>query len=659
MADVFLSYARADQSRVEIVAAALEDAGYSLWWDKHLQGGHQFSEDIEAALADAKAVLVFWSTEAIKSEWVRDEAAYGRDHNKLVPVRLDDVLPPMGYRQRHAIDLTGDDDSEAMAALSTALDALIGSRHEISLSAPQGGRAFNVPRWAFLLVPLLLLAAFGGWLLNRSEEGTQTASAEVDRRASVAVLPFVAQSSGADDQYFADGVTEEVLNRLDALDELRVLPRTTVFAFKESQDSIDSIASKLGVEHVVEGSLRRVGDEVRVTARLVRANDSETLWSNSYDGTSEELLQFQSDIAQQVAAALDIYLDELKLQQMRNAGIDDPQAFAVYAEAQDLFDRGHTEFPNLSTLHEATLLFDEAFVLAPKLWNAQVYASDIFSHVMIDAAAGRSHPELPSDMTRQPQPELQRRLKLAMDAAPDRPSRMAVDLYATAFSDDWSTIVPKSRAFYSVRDICYSSNWGGFLFTSLGTEENDILADSYGAKADCRGADGSFLYTLVRVFGRAGRISEAETILDRVVNRAGKSREDFRPVYSLLAQHKDDLKTALKITQSDDDPVERFYTLAQLGDGERLRREMNTADVAPFLRLSLLAISGQREAANSYAAAIDARPYGPITLQAAVDACGCGAPFDLDRTPNYKRRIEQAGIVWPTATFYDYPLKDW
>ena len=106
MADIFLSYARADQPRIEKLAAALEEAGYSVWWDRHIKGGAEFSKDIEEAIAASKAVIVVWSQHSAESEWVREEASYARDHHKLVPVRIDDTPPPFGYRQRQAIDLS-------------------------------------------------------------------------------------------------------------------------------------------------------------------------------------------------------------------------------------------------------------------------------------------------------------------------------------------------------------------------------------------------------------------------------------------------------------------------------------------------------------------------------------------------------------------------
>lgn len=127
MARIFLSYVRTDEAKARTIASALEKAGHSVWWDRHITGGSQFSKQIEQALADAEAVVVLWSAASVESAWVRDEAAIGRDSNRLVPVRVDQTLPPLGFRQHQTIDLGGGrirTGSGGMRALFTAIDAL-------------------------------------------------------------------------------------------------------------------------------------------------------------------------------------------------------------------------------------------------------------------------------------------------------------------------------------------------------------------------------------------------------------------------------------------------------------------------------------------------------------------------------------------------------
>jgi hypothetical protein len=107
MASIFLSYAREDRVFAAHMARVLEEAGHNLWWDRRLDGGEEFSAEIEAALAGAQVIVVAWSAHSVKSRWVRDEASVGGDTGRLVPVAIDGALPPMGFRQFHTLDLRG------------------------------------------------------------------------------------------------------------------------------------------------------------------------------------------------------------------------------------------------------------------------------------------------------------------------------------------------------------------------------------------------------------------------------------------------------------------------------------------------------------------------------------------------------------------------
>ena len=104
---VFLSYARADQKQASKLADALEAGGFKVWWDALIEGGAVFAKSIEEALTRCDVVIVCWSRTSVESDWVRDEAAKGRDLRKLIPVSLDGTPPPLGFGQYHSIDLTG------------------------------------------------------------------------------------------------------------------------------------------------------------------------------------------------------------------------------------------------------------------------------------------------------------------------------------------------------------------------------------------------------------------------------------------------------------------------------------------------------------------------------------------------------------------------
>lgn len=124
MARVFLSYDHDDVDRASPIASALEQAGHSVWWDRHIHGGAEYNDEIEAAVENAEAVVVLWSERSVRSTWVRDEAAEGRDNGKLVPVLIDAVKPPMGFRQFQTVDCSRSSRGPSESSLQQILNAI-------------------------------------------------------------------------------------------------------------------------------------------------------------------------------------------------------------------------------------------------------------------------------------------------------------------------------------------------------------------------------------------------------------------------------------------------------------------------------------------------------------------------------------------------------
>jgi len=234
---------------------------------------------------------------------------------------------------------------------------------------------------------VVLAAAVGILLVDKFLLQEQSAPLQDNNDKSVAVLPFVAMSSGPDDEFFADGLTEEILNSLTRVPELLVTARTSAFHFKGKDDPIPDIASALGVAHVVEGSVRRSGDRLRVTAQLIRAADGFHLWSETYDHDSKDVFGVQTDIAEKIASALDVVLDEDQLQKMRSVGLQNPEAYVAFQKGIKMFDDSHGAQGQTDMLLDANKWFETTMSLAPDFPDAYSYHADYFSHVLMDEAA--------------------------------------------------------------------------------------------------------------------------------------------------------------------------------------------------------------------------------------------------------------------------------
>ena len=303
---VFLSYARVDQPQATRLARALTDAGLDVWWDALIEGGEAFAKTIESALDTCDAVLVVWSKASVHSDWVLDEAAKGRDLRKLVPVSLDGTPPPMGYRQYHAIDLSawrGELPAAGMTAILRAVAAAGSGSRTVAPGAGEVrvGRAGLSRRGLLIAAGGVSLAATGGWLAWRYGAFDSRPAAAGN---SVAVLPFANLSGDAGQVYFSDGLSEELRATLARNGRLQVMAQASAAVFRERKDDATTIAQKLGVAFLLDGSVRRAGDTVRVAADLIDGGTGFSRWSNVFERSMNDLFAVQTEIAGAVATEL-------------------------------------------------------------------------------------------------------------------------------------------------------------------------------------------------------------------------------------------------------------------------------------------------------------------------------------------------------------------
>jgi TolB-like protein len=303
MASVFLSYDHEDVARAASIASALEKAGHSVWWDRHIHGGAEYQTEIESAVEQADAVVVLWSARSIKSAWVRDEAAEGRDQGKLVPVLLESVKPPMGFRQYQTIDLS----SRRRASGPTHLDELLHAVTKMSGSAPsQQSLSPAVATRSFARRGVLaggaivaaVVSGIGGWELLKPKSP--------DASDSIAVLPFENLSGDPSRAYFAAGIAGEIRNILTRVAGLKVAGSTSSEAVREAD--AQTAARKLGVANILTGSVRQTPSAIRITAELIDGQTGLAKWSQNYDRAPGDVIKIQSDIAEKVTRALAVAL---------------------------------------------------------------------------------------------------------------------------------------------------------------------------------------------------------------------------------------------------------------------------------------------------------------------------------------------------------------
>ena len=492
-------------------------------------------------------------------------------------------------------------------------------------------------------------------------EGAQPAMAR-----TVAVLPFDNLSSDPEQGYFADGLTEEILNALASVSGLMVTARTSSFHFKDKDVPVDEVGQRLGVEHILEGSVRRSGDQLRVTAQLVRAHDGFQVWSQVYDRALNDAFSVQGDIAAQVATALGILLDDAQRVRMNTSGARSPEAYALFARGYELYRAAHNDSPQIPTLVEANRLFDQAVENAPQLWAAHYHSADLYAHIVLAIAGGIDPGALPAEEVVRANEELHARLSRASATAPNDAARDYIQLTQQLLSDDWRGIGPLVRRAYSHSEACGYDQWMQ-VGVPLGLAREALVRFRRGMQ--CNALDDSNWGLAAHAAIYSGDSEEAIQILERALAMQelsrGWARLQANKVVALLALGRlDDARAeSLRGKQSGQEAEQTTLRLAAAnGDAEHVKAVLAGLQPARWSssrELEYAAIAGDRATANRLAAEIDARPSGPLVLLVKTYFCLCGAPFDIEYAPTLAERLEQAELPWPPTAPIKWPLKDW
>ena len=296
--DIFVSYARSAEPYAKIVAEALRKCGYSVWWDDDLPAHRAYSEVIEERLNGSKAVLVIWSREGAKSEWVRAEADVARHAHKLVQLSVDGVIPPMPFNQIQCpalLDWSGSTEAPVWRKIESSIAELV--RGEV--------RRFD----------------------------TAAPAAEV-RSTSICVLPFVNMGGDPEQEYFSDGITEDLITDLSKISAVGVVARNTSFTFKGKSVEARSLGRELNVTHIVEGSVRKSGNRLRITAQLIDAMSGHHLWAERYDRELADIFDIQDELSKAIVEALKLKLLPAERKALETRGTDNAEAYNLYLMAR-------------------------------------------------------------------------------------------------------------------------------------------------------------------------------------------------------------------------------------------------------------------------------------------------------------------------------------
>jgi len=359
---VFVSYASQDAAVAVAVVDAVERHGVACWIaPRDVKAGALYADAIVRAISDAKALVLVLSANSVASAHVGKEVERASSKRRpLIALRIDEapLSPALEYflGESHWVDARA-------AGMDAALTKLIAAVREPERNAPgnipavaagmSAGKATAPPPQSrririvlaagitVVAVALAALLAHKFWLAKHfAGQQATPAATDVVSDKSIAVLPFTDMSEKKDQEYFADGIAEEVLDRLAKVPGLRVVGHTSSFQFKNKGSDLASVGATLGVSYLLEGSVRRDGERVRVTAQLVDVRNGSQKWSGHFDSEVVDVLQVQDTIATGLARALQIAVEA---DIAPHAAIKSPGALDAYLRGLQSLDRDTQE----------------------------------------------------------------------------------------------------------------------------------------------------------------------------------------------------------------------------------------------------------------------------------------------------------------------------
>jgi TolB-like protein/Flp pilus assembly protein TadD len=381
-AAVFISYASQDAEAAKRICDALRASGIEVWFDQsELRGGDVWDQKIRGEIHDCALFIPVISANTasrhegyFRLEWdLADQRTHMLARNRafIVPVSLEatpdaaaDV--PESFQR---VQWTRLRDGHTSPEFVRRIEQLLAGEMHSPTTAARGpaGAASRRPSRGWIAVAVVIAAAAAYLFVEKPWDASPPSPAAFNPPPhSIAVLPFVNMSGDKEQEYFSDGLTEELLNSLTEVNQLQVAARTSTFSFKGTNTDIGTIARKLNVGAVLEGSVRRSGNTVRVTTQLINAATGFHLWSHTYDRDLGDVLRLETEIATAVASALKVTLLGAVAAKIELGGTRNPAAFDAYLRAAKAYGsyRDANDLPSAITVYTEAIRLDPQYALA-------------------------------------------------------------------------------------------------------------------------------------------------------------------------------------------------------------------------------------------------------------------------------------------------------
>ncbi|MEO8467648.1 MAG: TIR domain-containing protein [Gammaproteobacteria bacterium] len=486
MSDIFLSYNREDQAAARRFAEAFEAHGLSVWWDVTLRSGEAYDQVTEKALRDAKAVVVLWSKKSVESRWVRAEATLAERYKTLVPAMIEPCDRPIMFELTQTAELShwqGDAMDAAWLAFLRDVRRFVENKGPVATGS------------AALPTPLL----------------TQPTD------ISIAVLPFANMSGDPEQEYFSDGISEDIITDLSRVSALSVISRNSSFTFKGKHVDLPRVARQLQVTHVLEGSVRKSGNRVRITAQLIDGANNKHIWAERYDRDLSDIFALQDEISQAIVAALKVKLFPEEKKAIENAGTANLEAYDTYLRAEALGRQG-----DLS--EQAARLYRDALAIDPNFAEARAGLVNLYGTRLVFMPGDREQ-------------TLQKLDETVRDALARSPSHWASHLAHGTLLAARQDLLGTAAAFTKMQSLAPRSATIAPVFFGLFASGVGRNTEAVRAEEEARLADPLSLLVstqLVQDLYIAGRTSDAEFEYARTLDLQG-NREPLEHIALFIA----------------------------------------------------------------------------------------------------------------------------
>lgn len=351
--DVFVSYSRQDNEKVQALTGKLRAAGVGLWMDvRNIDGAAMWGEEIVNAVARSKVLLLLVSKTAVASQNVVKEVLLASERKAhILPVDLEPTEIPGSLKYalagiQHIEYFRGDADAQ-MKAILRSLERLgvgVGAGHDASPSSAPAPAAIDTDK--------------------------------LTRSGALAVVPFDNISPDPDADYFSDGLTEELIARLSLVSEIELVSRWASMQFKGARKDLKVIAAELGARYIVGGSVRRAMDSVRITVQLVDVATNRQVWGDTYKGKLDDIFEIQEQVAKQIVEALKLKLSFTEKLTLTKRQTDNVQAYDCYLRGQEYLYR-----LTKRSVEYAIQLFEKAIELDPRYAAAYAACSSAYGQM--------------------------------------------------------------------------------------------------------------------------------------------------------------------------------------------------------------------------------------------------------------------------------------